>query len=159
MYFSPLTGSFANQSKYLLECSKNLNNVLNKVRTKWKIFLAYDMGIFGSKNYIQNKQLAPLQEKVFLDVFNGSLEVNEQEENLINVANGITDTGVIAQLEKVIATNADCIVLLGPHSTFVRSSSSLYISQHHTKRCIVSICAEKVYDDNHKLISSNIIPI
>ena len=158
LYFSPLTGSFANQSKYLLECSQNLNNVLNKVRTKWKIFLAYDMGMFGSKNYIRNKQLAPLQEQIFLDVFNGSLQVNEREENLINAANGITDTGVIAQLEKVIATNADCIVLLGPHSTFVRSSSSLYISQHHTKRCIVSICAEKVYDDNHKLISSNIIP-
>ena len=157
LYFSPLTGSFANQSKYLLECSKNLNNVLYKVRTKWKIFLAYDMGMFGSKNYIKNKQLTPLQEQIFVDVFNGSLQVNEREENLIKAANGTTDKGVIAQLEKVIATNADCIILLGPHSTFVQSSSFLYISQHHTK-CIVSICADKVYDDNHKLISSDIIP-
>ena len=159
LYFSPLTGSFANQSKYLLQCSKSLNNVLNKVRTKWKIFLAYDMGMFGSKKYIKNKQLIPLQEQIFQDVFNGSLQINEREENLIKAANGTTDRGVIAQLEKVIATNADCIILLGPHSTFVRSSSYMYILKHRTKKCIVSICAEKVYDlDHRKIISSDSIP-
>ena len=42
MYFSPLKGNFANQSKYLLQCSKNLSKVLDKVRSQWKIFLAYD---------------------------------------------------------------------------------------------------------------------
>ena len=158
MYFSPLKGSFANQSKYLLQCSKRLRNVLDMVRNKWKIFLAYDMGLFGSKNYVTRNQLTSLQEQIFLDVFNGSLQVEEREKNLIKAANGTADRGIIAQLEKVIATNADCIILLGPHSTFVQSSSFLYISQHHTKRCIISICADQVYDNHHKLISSNIIP-
>jgi len=91
-------------------------------------------------------------------VFNGSLQVNEREENLMKVANGTTDSGVIAQLEKVIATHADCIILLGPHSTFVRSSSFLYISNHHNKKCIVSICAEKFFDNKQHPISSNDIP-
>ena len=158
MYFSPLKGSFANQSKYLLQCSKHLRNVLDMVRNKWKIFLAYDMGLFGSKNYVTRNQLTSLQEQIFLDVFNGSLQVEEREKNLIKAANGTTDRGIIAQLEKVIATNANCIILLGPHSTFVQSSSFLYISQHHAKRCIISICADQVYDNHHKLISSNIIP-
>ena len=72
MYFSPLKGSLANQSKYLLQCSKNLSKVLDKVRSQWKIFLAYDMGIFGSKKYTSNKELVPLQKQIFLDVFNGS---------------------------------------------------------------------------------------
>ena len=159
MSYSPLKGSFADQSRYLLECSKDLSRVLDAVRAKWKIFLAYDMGMFGSKNYVKRNSLASLQEQIFLDVFNGSLQVNEREENLRKAANGTTDRGVIAQLEKVIATNGDCIILLGPHSTFVRSSSYMYISNHRTKKCIVSICAEKVYDvDHRKLISSDSIP-
>ena len=157
MHYSPLNGSFADQSRYLLECSKNLSKVLDAVRGKWKIFLAYDMGMFGSKRYATRNPLASLQEQIFLDVFNGSLQINEREENLIKAANGTTDRGVIAQLEKVISTNADCIVLLGPVSTFVKSSSFLYISQHSTKKCIVSICADEVYDLG-KVISSNTIP-
>ena len=157
MYFSPLKGSFANQSKYLLQCSKNLSKVLDKVRSQWKIFLAYDMGTFGSKKYTRNKELVPLQKQIFLDVFNGSLQENEREEELRSVVNGATDRGLIAQLEKVIATNADCIILLGKGSTFVRSSSSMYISQHSSDKCIVSICSEKVYD-HRKTISSNNIP-
>ncbi len=104
MHYSPLNGSFADQSRYLLECSKNLSKVLNAVRGKWKIFLAYDMGMFGSKRYVTRNPLAPLQEQIFLDVFNGSLQINEREENLIKAANGTTDRGVIAQLEKVIST-------------------------------------------------------
>ena len=157
MYFSPLKGSFANQSKYLLQCSKNLSKVLDKVRRTWKIFLAYDMGIFGSKKYVKNKQLVPLQKQIILDVFNGSVQVNEREENLRKAANGATDRGLIAQLEKVIATNADCIILVGKGSTFVRSSSSMYISQHSGDKCVVSICSEKVHD-HRKVISSDYIP-
>ena len=115
--------------------------------------------MFGSKNYVKRNLLASLQEQIFLDVFNGSLQVNEQEENLRKATNGTTDRGVITRLEKVIATNGDCIILLEPHYTFVRSSSYMYISNHRTKKCIVSICAEKVYDvDHRKLISSDSIP-
>ena len=158
LYFNPLKGSFANQSKYLLHCSKTLGKVLDKVRRKWKIFLAYDMGMFGSKNYVTKYHLAPLQEQIFQDVFNGSLQVNEREQNLINAAGGVTDTGVIAQLEKVIATNADCIILLGPHSTFVQSAVRLYSIIHQTNRCIVSICFEQVFDHHRKVISSHSIP-
>ena len=150
-------GSFANQSRHLLECSKNLSQVLDAVRGKWKIFLAYDMGVLGSIRYATRNPLAPLQEQIFLDVFNGSLQVNQREENLIKAANGTTDRGVIAQLEKVIATNADCIILLGPQSSFVKSSSFLYISQHNTRKCIVTICADEVYDMG-KVVSSNAIP-
>ena len=158
MYFSPLKGSFTNQSKYLLQCSKCLSDVLDKVRNRWKIFLAYDMGLFGSINYVKDKRLVPLQKQIFLDVFNGSLQVNEREEHLIKAANGTTDRGVIALLEKVIATNADCIILLGQHSTFVQSAGKLYASIHQTNSCIVSICFEPVYDNKKRLISSHSIP-
>ena len=160
LYFSPLVGSFANQSKYLLQCSKKLSNVLDKVREKWKIFLAYDMGTFGSIAYATGmaKQLAPLRDQIFLDVFNGSLQIEQREEMLIRAAGGITDRGFIAQLEKMISTNADCIILLGPHSGFIRSSAALYMSLRKTKRCIISVCSELVYDSSRHLVSTSTIP-
>ena len=159
LFFSPLTGSFANQTKYLLQCSRNLSRVLDKVRKNWKIFLAYDMGTFGSKAYAtrQTKRLAPLCDQIFLDVFNGSLQTKEREEMLIQAVGGITDRGFIAQLEKMIATNADCIILLGLHSAFIRSSAAQYMSLHETKRCIVSVCSELVYDSNRHLITTSFI--
>ena len=158
LYFSPLKGSFENQSKYLLQCCKNLSEVLDPIRAQWEIFLAYDMGRFGSKNYVARNQLTDLQEQIFLDVFNGSLQVNEREQNLINATGGVTDTGVIAELERVIANNADCIILLGSHSTFIRSAASSYSMIHQTNRCIISVCSEPVYDDHKKLISLHVIP-
>jgi len=160
LYFSPLAGNFTNKIKYLLECSKKMGNVLDKVREKWKIFLAYDLGTFGSKAYAtrQDMNLAPLRDQIFLDTFNGSLKVKEREEMLKQAAGGITDRGFIAQLERTIATNADCIVLLGPHSGFVRSSAALYMSKHTTKRCIISVCSESVYDSSMHIVSASTIP-
>ena len=159
LYVSNVRGNFTDQSKYLLQCSKRLGDVLDKVRKKWKIFLAYDMGMFGSRlNLINKKKLVSLQKQIFVDVFNGSLQIKEREKYLRNVINGTRDRGLIALLEKVIATNAHCIILLGPHSAFVRSSSYLYMSLHPSERCIVSICAEKVKDNNNKVISSDTIP-
>ena len=116
LYFSPPS---IEKNKYLFQCSKNLSYVLDKVGEKCKIFLAYDMGTFGSEKYSRRmeKQLAPLRDQIFLDVFNGSLQVEQREEMLKQAAGGITDRGFIAQLEKMIATNADCIILLGKRSS------------------------------------------
>ena len=88
------------------------------------------MGRFGSKNYISINQLTHLQEQIFLGVFNGGLQVKEREQNLINATGGVTDTGVIAELERVIATIADCIILLRPHSTFIQSAATSYSMIH-----------------------------
>ena len=158
LYFSPLKGSFVNQSKYLLQCSKALGKVLDPVRAQWEIFLAYDMGRFGSKNYVTRNRLTHLQEQIFLDVFNGSLQIKEREQNLINATGGVTDTGVIAGLERVIATNADCIILLGPHSSFVQSAASSYSMIHQRNKCIVSLCSEAIFDKHKTVISSYSIP-
>ena len=156
LYFSPKAGQLE-EDKYLFQCSKNLSHVLNKVRADWKIFLAYDMGAFGSINYQIKftERLAPIRDQIFLDVFNGSLQIKEREEMLKQAAGGITDKGFIAQLEKVIATNADCIILLGAHSTFIRSSAVQYMSLHPTNKCVVSICSEQFRDTNRKIISSS----
>ena len=138
-------GDFKQKSQHLLTCSKQLKHTLDKVRNKWGIFMAYDLGTFGSDGYYSagDQQLFLLRDQIFLDVFNGSISMKQREEMLINASGGISDRGFIAILEKTIATQADCIILLGKGSSFVRSSALLYFSLHPSNACAMSICSEK----------------
>ncbi|XP_065904967.1 uncharacterized protein [Dysidea avara] len=161
MYLSPEGGDFAKRSKYLLECSTSLRSKLDKIRNKLGIFLAYDLGAQGDKHgyYDPNdKGLIPLRDQILLDVFNGSVTMEQREEMLLKAAGGITDRGFIAALEKTIAIHADCIILLGRGSSFVRSAASDYISLHDNNRCVVSICSEDFRDQNGTVVSSHTIP-
>jgi len=152
--------NFTGMSQKLLQCSKQLKDELDKIRAQHEIFLAIDLGTFGSKKYSASDRLVPLRDQIHFDIFNGSLPASQREERLKNASGGITDCGFIAQLEKVIATNANCIILLGRKSGFVSSSLSLYLKQHPVDRCVVSICYQDIYnnDANHTLLSSHHIP-
>ena len=77
---------------------------------------------------------------------------------LLKAAGGITDRGFIAALEKTISIHADCIILLGRGSSFVRPAASDYISLHDNNRCVVSICSEDFRDQNGTVVSSHVIP-
>ena len=145
-------------SQTLLQCSKQLKVELDKIRSRHEIFLAIDLGTFGSKKYSAGDKLTPLKNQIYLDVFNGSLTADQREECLKIAAGGITDRGFIAQLEKVIAINADCIILLGRNSGFVSTSLTLYLKRHPVDRCVVSICYNDVYNTDHTLLSSRHIP-
>ena len=150
--------NFTGMSQTLLHCSKQLKVELDKIRSRHEIFLAIDLGTFGSKKYSAGDRLTPLKNQIHLDVFNGSLTADQREERLKNAAGGITDLGFIAQLEKVIATNADCVILLGRSSGFVSTSLTLYLTRHPVDRCVVSICYSDVYNADHTLLSSHHIP-
>ena len=106
--------------------------------------MAYDLGTFGSDGYYlsNDQRLFPLRDQILSDVFNGSINTKQRDEMLINASDGISDRGFIAILERTIATHADCIILLGSHSSFIASSALLYFSLHPSKTCAVSICAE-----------------
>ena len=150
--------NFTGMSQTLLQCSKQLKVELDKIRSQSEIFLAIDLGAFGSKRYSKDDRLTPLKNQIHLDVYNGSLTADEREERLKNASGGINDCGFIAQLEKVIATNADCIILLGRKSGFVSTSLTLYLKQHPVNKCVVSVCYNNVYNADHTLLSSNHMP-
>ena len=102
--------------------------------------MAYDLGTLGSDGYYSpdDKLLFPLHDQIFSDVFNGSIQMKQREEMLINAAGGISDKGFIAVLEKTIATHAHCIILLGTTSSSVESSASVYFSLHPSNTCALS---------------------
>ena len=82
--------------------------------------------------------------------------MEQRDERLLKAAGGIKDRGFVALLEKTIATHANCIIVLGPGSSFVRSSAVTYISLHDsTSMCIVSICADEYRDSTDNIVSSN----
>ena len=158
-------GSFDEKQKHVLQCSKELNHELNKIRNKWDIFLAIDLDTFGSQSddYFDHtdKRFITIRDQIFQDVFDGSysLEMEHRDERLLKAAGGIKDRGFIALLEKTIVTHADCIILLGMVSSFVTSSAMTYISLHNsTSMCVVSVCASKYYDPTGKIVSSAHIP-
>jgi len=153
-------GDFKTKSQYLLGCSKQLKHTLDKVRNKWRIFMAYDLGTFGSDGYYSagDQRLFPLRDQIFSDVFNGSISMNQRDEMLMNVSDGISDRGFIALLEKTITTNADCIILLGKGSSFVSSSADEYFFHHPSNSCAVSICSEKFTNVDKTESSTSNIP-
>jgi len=151
---------FSGKSQYLLNCSKQLRKTLDKVRNKWEIFMAYDLGMLGSDGYYSpdDQRLFPLRDQIFSDVFNGTINIKQREDMLINAAGGISDRGFIALLEKTIATHADCIILLGKISSFVQSSASVYFSLHPSNACAVSICSEDFSNADSTAFATTDIP-
>ena len=154
--YNKYAGNFTGMSQVLLQCSRQLKEELDTVRNSYEIFMACDLGSFGSKKYSTYRvgRLLPLRDQIYQDVFNGSVTVKGRDEKLKEAAGGLTDRGFMAELERVIATNADCIILLGAKSGFVNAAARSYISLHPGEKCIVPICFNKVLDSfNGKVLS------
>ena len=156
LYYNKYAGNFTGMSQVLLQCSRQLKEELDTVRDSYEIFMACDLGSFGSKKHSTYHvgRLLPLRDQIYLDVFNGSVTVEERDEKLKQAAGGLTDRGFIAELERVIATYADCIILLGARSGFVNAAARSYISLHPGEKCIVPICFTKVFDSHNKQVLS-----
>ncbi|XP_065907342.1 uncharacterized protein [Dysidea avara] len=156
LYYNKYAGNFTGMSQVLLQCSRQLKEELDTVRDNYEIFMACDLGSFGSKKHSTYRvgRLLPLRDQIYLDVFNGSVTVEGRDEKLKQAAGGVTDRGFIAELERVIATYADCIILLGAGSGFVSAAAMSYVSLHPGEKCIVPICFTKVFDSHTRQVLS-----
>ena len=98
-------------------------------------FLSIDIGKYGSSSYGGYKQLQPALGKFFRGLYNDSLSMAEWEKTFED--SQTTDPGYIAQLQKIIATQADCLIFSGGGS-FQRHALRLYQELHPVEdsRCI-----------------------
>jgi len=67
----------------------------------------------------------------------GNKTIDEYHKDFITAANGIEDSGYIGSMQKYIAENAECLVVIGGRSSFQRS-----IILHHKliSTCVKYLC-------------------
>ena len=133
---------------HFLKCASNISLVLKELNTNHS-FLSIDLGRFGDLasgkyfDYDSNKTFDGKGTKVFQTALNavyGNKTVDEYHNDFIRAANGIEDSGYIGAMQKTIAENAKCLVVMGGRSTFQRS-----MIQHHqsTSNCVKYLCYPK----------------
>ena len=131
--------------KYIVEfitkhCNRQVSTVLQKL--KGKRFLALDLGKFGDhdpdKVVLTNDSVNVIVVTLLSSVYGGEWNQTEWEDSFVQATSGITDSGYIAMMQKVLASNADCIVV-GGGGEFHKSLMNQYIKK--TKNpCMHKVC-------------------
>ncbi|XP_065907920.1 uncharacterized protein [Dysidea avara] len=123
------------------KCFSQLPDMLKSLGLK--PFLATDLGRFGdqTQQFARNKDLF---QRALNAVYSSSKMISEYEEEFIKAADGVTDTGYIGGMQKAIALNAKCIIMMGGFSTYQSSIVNHYKSNNQT--CIKYLCYERPFD-------------
>jgi len=123
------------------KCLSQLPDMLKSLGLK--TVLATDLGRFGdqTQKFARN---VDLYKQVLNAVYDSNKSISKYEEEFIKAADGVTDTGYIGGMQKTIALNAKCIVMMGGFSTFQSSIIAHYKSAGQT--CIKYLCYETPFD-------------
>ncbi len=118
-----------------------------------KVFVVSDFGRFGSKTWRSEKR--PSKEKkreIFERVQNvtatqlvhSSLSFNQWENSFVSVTEGKDDPGYIAALQRVLASRADCLIMVGG-GNFMKLAFGDYLSHHPSTpdQCVRFVCFNK----------------
>ena len=126
---------------YFTNCIGKLEKILDKLGSK-SFFFTSDMGRFG--DYTGNQPsgtVDPLLQHA-LKVVYGNKTNDVYESEFIQAANGIDDRGYIASMQRAIAENANCLIVMGGYSSFQKSMVINY-KKSDQFNCVKYIC----YDD------------
>ena len=111
--------------------------------------IAADIGKYGSKSFhwaIKDKdKLAVwinMTKSTMFELGNHTLSFEEWEDSYVKAASGETNIGYIAALQRTIASQADCLVLMGG-GCFQDITMQRYAQLHTAEeRCIHFVCDE-----------------
>ena len=133
-----------------------VKSILHEVRQNWIVvkdrqhlnatFLAFDVGKYGSAGFNLLNFFGPMGEvleemrKFFDSLYNGSISYSEWEDSFVEVSGVKSGSGVagyVAILQKEIASQGRCIILIGGGS-FQESAGHLHQLHHQgQKQCIL----------------------
>ena len=131
-----------------------VKSILHEVRQNWIVvkdrqhlnatFLAFDVGKYGSAGFNLLNFFGPMGEileemrKFFDSLYNGSISYSEWEDSFVEVGGVKSGSGVagyVAILQKEIASQGRCIILIGGGS-FQESAGHLHQLHHQgQKQC------------------------
>lgn len=147
----------------LTSCVNTALEIHDKVREEKDAgtFLTLDIGRFGS-HVMQHSRavsrlashggdtmesITSLAKDTINHIYNGKFTLKTWEETFVEASNGITEMGYIAMLQRNIATEADCLILMGGGS-FQQVAAYQYLKNHPepSSRCLHTVCVTQSFD-------------
>ena len=95
-------------------------------------------GKFGSETY-KNETIEALSAKVLESLYDNRWSIQQWENSFVEATGGETHPGYIAALQRLLASRADCMVLMGG-GDFQALAVQDYMEHHTGKRCIYLVC-------------------
>ena len=131
--------SKADVFNYFTKCAERLNEIIDKSGST-TYFLTTDLGKFGDQTgyKFDNSNSEKLLQRLIQIVY-GNKTIDIYQKEFINSANGIKDRGYIASMQKTIAVNAKCLILMGGFSTFQKTILVQYKNGSHYN-CVKYLC-------------------
>ena len=114
-----------------------------------RTFLSIDIGKFGSNSFKNTGDSSDLHkefEKFFKSLYGGRITIKEWERTFQDVTH-TDDSGYIALLQKVIVTQAKCVIFVGG-GAFQKHALNLYQSLHPKREWCIHVVNECTTDKN-----------
>ena len=114
-----------------------------------RVFLSIDIGRFGSNSFRNTGDSSDLQEefqKFFKNFYRGQVTIAEWEQTFQDVSH-MNDSGYIALLQKIVVTQAKCVIFVGG-GAFQKHALNLYRSSHPKEEWCIHIVQECTVDKN-----------
>lgn len=129
------------QSNHNLQrCYDEVFTLKRKIAGDSNVLVTMDIGgKYGSETFKDHRGATDLSRKTLQSLYNGRWTVEEWEKSFIRAADGVTDRGYIAAIQRVLASRADCLVLVGG-GTFQSMAVFDFMNYHNSSKCIHLVC-------------------
>ena len=104
--------------------------------------LTLDIGKFGtnSLNYNRYENVTELSERMLTAVYGHQWSLNDWEESFAQVTSGETSGPYIAALQRILASRADCMILVGGGSFQAMAVQDYMVDHQNSEKCIHLVC-------------------
>ena len=107
-------------------------------------FVTLDVGgHYGTDSYRGSKAVTSLARNMITTLYNGSWTMSEWEKSFIQVADGVTDRGYIAALQRILASRADCLIMAGGGDFQGLARNGYKYYHNSSSNCVFSVCDER----------------
>ncbi len=130
-----------------------------------KVFLTVDIGRLGSKSWRQRdipnelgkQKISEMVQQTMGELLHTNLSMDQLDDLYVDVTEGKDDPGYIAAIQRVIASRADCLVILGG-GNFIKLALEQYLRSHpsHAGRCVHYVCVNKRFRVEYRKLMKHI---
>ena len=154
-YLKEVRGSKGNKPKTVKECFQKIHTLKFEMENGTKSLnplVTLDIGGKYGTGSFRNKTIAALSVKTLEELYGNRWSMEQWEDSFVEAAGGETHTGYIAALQRLLASRADCLVLMGG-GDFQALAAQDYLEYHKSgPSCIHLVCCMSYYDEVQRTI-------